>query len=46
VSLDNMRAYLEAGAALVGVGSEILDLRALEAGDTARVIAHARRFRE
>jgi 2-dehydro-3-deoxyphosphogluconate aldolase/(4S)-4-hydroxy-2-oxoglutarate aldolase len=46
VSLENMRAYFDAGAALVGVGSEILDLRALEAGDTARVIAHARRFRE
>jgi 2-dehydro-3-deoxyphosphogluconate aldolase/(4S)-4-hydroxy-2-oxoglutarate aldolase len=46
VSLENMRAYLEAGAALVGVGNEILDLRALEAGDTARVVAHARRFRE
>lgn len=45
VSLENMRAFFDAGAALVGVGSEILDLRALEAGDTARVIAHARRFR-
>lgn len=46
VSLENMHAYLGAGAALVGVGNEILDLRALEAGDIARVIAHARRFRE
>jgi 2-dehydro-3-deoxyphosphogluconate aldolase/(4S)-4-hydroxy-2-oxoglutarate aldolase len=46
VSLENMRAFFDAGAALVGVGSEILDLRALEAGDVARVVAHARRFRE
>jgi 2-dehydro-3-deoxyphosphogluconate aldolase/(4S)-4-hydroxy-2-oxoglutarate aldolase len=45
VSLENMQAYFDAGAALVGVGNEILDLRALEAGDTARAIAHARRFR-
>jgi 2-dehydro-3-deoxyphosphogluconate aldolase/(4S)-4-hydroxy-2-oxoglutarate aldolase len=45
VSLENMQAYFDAGAALVGVGNEILDLRALEAGDSARVIAHARRFR-
>jgi 2-dehydro-3-deoxyphosphogluconate aldolase/(4S)-4-hydroxy-2-oxoglutarate aldolase len=46
VSLENLHAYFDAGAALVGVGNEILDLRALEAGDTTRVVAHARRFRE
>lgn len=44
VSLDNMRAYLDAGAALVGVGNNILDMDALAAGDTVRVAAAARRF--
>lgn len=44
VSLDNMADYLRAGAALVGVGNNILDLRALEAGDTASVIRHACRY--
>ena len=44
VSLQNMAAYFAAGAALVGVGSAIIDLRALAAGDLARVGAHARRF--
>jgi 2-dehydro-3-deoxyphosphogluconate aldolase/(4S)-4-hydroxy-2-oxoglutarate aldolase len=44
VSLQNMAAYFAAGAALVGVGNELIDLPALEAGDLARVVAHARRF--
>jgi hypothetical protein len=30
----------------VGVGGEILELRALEAGDIARVVAHATRYRQ
>lgn len=46
VSLQNMDAYFAAGAALVGVGNNIVDQRALAAGDRARVIAHARRFLE
>jgi 2-keto-3-deoxy-6-phosphogluconate aldolase len=41
-----MDAYFAAGAALVGVGNNIVDQRALAAGDRARVIAHARRFLE
>jgi 2-dehydro-3-deoxyphosphogluconate aldolase/(4S)-4-hydroxy-2-oxoglutarate aldolase len=44
VSLDNMADYLRAGAALVGVGNNILDLPALEAGDTAAVIRQACRY--
>lgn len=44
VSLDNMHAYFEAGAAMVGIGNNIVDLKALEAGDRAAVIAHAARF--
>jgi len=46
VSLQNMDAYFAAGAAFVGVGNDIVDQRALAAGDRARVIAHARRFLE
>lgn len=46
VTLQNFEAYLAAGAALVGVGNDILDQQALEAGDRARAAAHARRFLE
>jgi 2-dehydro-3-deoxyphosphogluconate aldolase/(4S)-4-hydroxy-2-oxoglutarate aldolase len=44
VSLDNMKAYFAAGAAVVGVGNNIVDQKALAAGDRATVIAHAKRF--
>jgi 2-dehydro-3-deoxyphosphogluconate aldolase/(4S)-4-hydroxy-2-oxoglutarate aldolase len=44
VSLQNIEAYFAAGAAVVGVGNEIVDRRALAAGDAASVIAHARGF--
>jgi 2-dehydro-3-deoxyphosphogluconate aldolase/(4S)-4-hydroxy-2-oxoglutarate aldolase len=44
VTRHDMGAYFAAGAALVGVGSDILDLEALEAGDEARATAHARRY--
>jgi 2-dehydro-3-deoxyphosphogluconate aldolase / (4S)-4-hydroxy-2-oxoglutarate aldolase len=44
VSLENLQAYFAAGAALVGVGNNILDQKALAAGERARVVAHARRF--
>jgi 2-dehydro-3-deoxyphosphogluconate aldolase/(4S)-4-hydroxy-2-oxoglutarate aldolase len=44
VSLDNMKAYFAAGAAVVGVGNNIVDQKALAAGDRAAVIAHAKRF--
>jgi 2-dehydro-3-deoxyphosphogluconate aldolase/(4S)-4-hydroxy-2-oxoglutarate aldolase len=46
VSLQNMAAYFAAGAALVGVGNNIVDQGALAAGDRASVVAHARRFLE
>lgn len=46
VGLQNLEAYFAAGAKLVGVGNNIIDQRALAAGDTARVVAHARRFLE
>jgi 2-keto-3-deoxy-6-phosphogluconate aldolase len=41
-----MRAYFEAGAVVVGVGNNIVDQKALAAGDRARVVAHAMRFLE
>lgn len=44
VSLENMQAYFEAGATLVGVGNHIVDQKALAAGERDRVVAHARRF--
>jgi 2-dehydro-3-deoxyphosphogluconate aldolase/(4S)-4-hydroxy-2-oxoglutarate aldolase len=44
VSLENMPAYFAAGAAMVGVGNNILDQKALAAGERARVVAHAKRF--
>jgi 2-dehydro-3-deoxyphosphogluconate aldolase/(4S)-4-hydroxy-2-oxoglutarate aldolase len=44
VSLENMQAYFDAGAVIVGIGNNILDQKALAAGARARVIAHARRF--
>ena len=44
VSLQNMQSYFAAGAALVGVGNSLVDLAALQAGERARVVAHARKF--
>ena len=44
ISLDNMKAYFAAGAAVVGVGNNIVDQKALAAGDRAAVVAHAKRF--
>jgi 2-dehydro-3-deoxyphosphogluconate aldolase/(4S)-4-hydroxy-2-oxoglutarate aldolase len=44
ISLQNMQAYFDAGAVMVGVGNNILDQKALAAGDRRRVIAHARQF--
>ncbi len=44
VSLDNMNAYFAAGAALVGVGNNMVDQKALASGDRAAVVAHAKRF--
>jgi 2-dehydro-3-deoxyphosphogluconate aldolase/(4S)-4-hydroxy-2-oxoglutarate aldolase len=44
VNAQNMRDYLKAGAAFVGVGNNIVDAQALAAGDRARVVAHARQF--
>src|SRR5690349_6650797 len=44
VSATNMLDYFRAGASMVGVGNNIIDQKALAAGDRARVIAHARSF--
>jgi 2-dehydro-3-deoxyphosphogluconate aldolase/(4S)-4-hydroxy-2-oxoglutarate aldolase len=44
VSLQNMQAYFDAGARIVGIGNNIVDQKALASGDRAAVIAHAKRF--
>lgn len=44
VSLANMKDYLAAGAAFVGVGNNIIDVAALRAGERARVVDHARKY--
>jgi 2-dehydro-3-deoxyphosphogluconate aldolase/(4S)-4-hydroxy-2-oxoglutarate aldolase len=44
VSSANMLDYFKAGAAVVGVGNNVIDQKALAAGDRSGVIAHARTF--
>lgn len=44
VSQANMKDYLAAGAAFVGVGNNIMDVAALRAGERRRVIDHARKY--
>lgn len=44
ITLENLKSYFSAGAALVGVGNNLLDQGALASGDIARVVAGARRF--
>jgi 2-dehydro-3-deoxyphosphogluconate aldolase/(4S)-4-hydroxy-2-oxoglutarate aldolase len=44
VSVANMKDYFAAGAALVGVGNNIIDASALRAGERARVVDHARKY--
>ena len=46
VSASNMLDYFTAGAAVVGVGNNVIDQHALAAGDRAAVIGHARGFLE
>jgi 2-dehydro-3-deoxyphosphogluconate aldolase/(4S)-4-hydroxy-2-oxoglutarate aldolase len=46
VSASNILDYFKAGAALVGIGNNVIDQKALTAGDRSRVIAHARGFLE
>jgi len=46
VSTTNIVDYFKAGAALVGAGNNIIDQKALAAGDSAQVIRHARQFLE
>jgi 2-dehydro-3-deoxyphosphogluconate aldolase/(4S)-4-hydroxy-2-oxoglutarate aldolase len=46
VSASNMLDYFTAGAAIVGVGNNVIDQHALAAGDRAAVVGHARGFLE
>jgi 2-dehydro-3-deoxyphosphogluconate aldolase/(4S)-4-hydroxy-2-oxoglutarate aldolase len=45
VSLDNAGDWFRAGAALVGVGSALLDKEAIAAGNYEKLIDNARRLR-
>jgi len=44
VSIDNVGDWLRAGAAAVGVGSALLDAKAMAAGNFAPITANARRM--
>ena len=44
VSEANMKAYFAAGAALVGVGNNIIDIAALRARERRGVVDHARKY--
>lgn len=46
VSTANMLDYFKAGAAVVGVGNNVIDQKALVAGDHGRVVEHAMGFLE
>lgn len=46
VSAANLLDYFRAGAAVVGIGNNVIDQKALADGDRARVISHARGFLE
>jgi len=46
VSTTNLRDYFAAGAAIVGIGNNIIDHKALAAGDRAQVKRYARQFLE
>ena len=44
VSTANMLDYFKAGARVVGVGNNVVDQKALAAGERGRVVAHARAY--
>jgi 2-dehydro-3-deoxyphosphogluconate aldolase/(4S)-4-hydroxy-2-oxoglutarate aldolase len=46
VSIANMHDYFKAGAAVVGVGNNVIDQEALAAGNRAQVVRRARSFLE
>jgi 2-dehydro-3-deoxyphosphogluconate aldolase/(4S)-4-hydroxy-2-oxoglutarate aldolase len=46
VSTANMLDYFKSGAAVVGVGNNVIDQKALAAGDRGRVVEHALGFLE
>ena len=46
VSAANMLDYFKSGAAVVGIGNNVIDQKALAAGDRAKVMEHAFGFLE
>jgi 2-dehydro-3-deoxyphosphogluconate aldolase/(4S)-4-hydroxy-2-oxoglutarate aldolase len=46
IDLNNLAEYLSAGAAAVGIGGQLLDAKALQAGDWSAITAMAQRYVE
>jgi 2-dehydro-3-deoxyphosphogluconate aldolase / (4S)-4-hydroxy-2-oxoglutarate aldolase len=46
ITIETAAAYLEAGAAALGVGGDLVDLQALRSGNTAVITERARRYLE
>jgi len=46
VSLDTAAAFIQAGASALGVGADLVDLKALRSGQAATITQKARRFLE
>jgi 2-dehydro-3-deoxyphosphogluconate aldolase/(4S)-4-hydroxy-2-oxoglutarate aldolase len=46
VSLDNAATFIQAGAAALGVGADLVDLEALRRGEAERIAERARRYVE
>jgi 2-dehydro-3-deoxyphosphogluconate aldolase/(4S)-4-hydroxy-2-oxoglutarate aldolase len=44
VSLETARDFLEAGAYALGVGADLVDTKAIAAGDGAKITAHAAKY--
>ena len=44
VSIDNVRAFLEAGAVAVGIGGNLVSKKAVTSGDFAQITATARAY--
>jgi 2-dehydro-3-deoxyphosphogluconate aldolase/(4S)-4-hydroxy-2-oxoglutarate aldolase len=44
VTLENARSFIEAGACAVGIGTALIDTKAIEAGDWDSLTEKARRL--
>jgi 2-dehydro-3-deoxyphosphogluconate aldolase/(4S)-4-hydroxy-2-oxoglutarate aldolase len=46
ISLENAGEYIRAGAVAIGVGADLVDTKAIRAGNAAHVTGQARRYLE